>query len=108
MIGGIDIFKTYDLFDHRDIDDLIPEIIFYYLFCGLSLTEIEYKLFHTGDYKGWLSKSFLNYYGIDTSNNSMNKGIYENRSVKEVVDELYSSSNIAHIRIARILKNKYL
>lgn len=41
------MFKTYDLFDHRNINDLIPEIIYYYLFQGLSLTAIEYKLFKT-------------------------------------------------------------
>ena len=41
------MFKTYDLFDHRNINDLIPEIVYYYLFQGLSLTAIEYKLFKT-------------------------------------------------------------
>ena len=60
------MFKTYDLFDHRNINDLVPEIVYYYLFKGLSLTAIEQKLFKTEDYHGWLSKTFLNYYGIDT------------------------------------------
>ena len=36
-----------DLFNHRNINDLIPEIIYCYLFQGLSLTTIEYKLFKT-------------------------------------------------------------
>lgn len=84
------MFKTYDLFDHRSINDLVPEIIYYYLFQGLSLTAIEYKLFKTNDYHGWLSKTFLNYYGIDTEKE--NKGIFEDKSVPEVVDELYKSS----------------
>lgn len=100
------MFKTYDLFDHRNIDDLIPEIVYYYLFKGLSLTAIEQKLFKTENYKGWLSKTFLNYFGIDTERE--NKGIYESRTVPEVIEELYRSSNIAHIRVARLLKNKYL
>lgn len=52
------MFKTYELFDHRSINDLIPEIVYYYLFKRLSLTAIEYKLFKTEDYNGWLSKSF--------------------------------------------------
>ena len=30
------------------------------------------------------------------------------RSVPEVVDELYKSSNIAHVRVAKLLKEKYL
>ena len=34
------MFKTYDLFDHRSIDDLVPEIVYYYLFKGLSLVAI--------------------------------------------------------------------
>lgn len=100
------MFKTYNLFDHRSINDLVPEIVYYYLFQGLSLTAIEAKLFHTEEYHGWLSKTFLNYYGIDTEKE--NKGIYEGRTVSEVVDELYKSQNIAHVRVAKILKEKYL
>ena len=100
------MFKTYDLFDHRNINDLVPEIIYYYLFQGLSLASIEYKLFRTNDYHGSLSKTFLNYYGIDTEKD--NKGIFADRSVPEVVEELYKSSNIAHVRVAKLLKEKYL
>lgn len=100
------MFKTYDLFDHRSINDLVPEIVYYYLFQGLSLTAIEAKLFRTEEYHGWLSKTFLNYYGIDTERE--NKGIYEGRTVSEVVDELYRSPYIAHVRVAKILKDKYL
>ena len=37
-----------------------------------------------------------------------NKGIYEGKTVPEVVEELYKSSNIAHVRIAKLLKEKYL
>ena len=72
----------------------------------MSLVAIEEKLFKTEDYKGWLSKTFLNYYGIDTE--KVNKGIYENKTVPEVVEELYKSSNIAHVRVAKLLKEKYL
>lgn len=100
------MFKTYDLFDHRNIDDLVPEIVYYYLFQGLSLTVIEEKLFKTDAYHGWLTKAFLNYYGIDTEKE--NKGIYFNKTMPEVVDELYKSSNIAHVRVAKLLKEKYL
>ena len=100
------MFKTYDLFDHRNIDDLVPEIIYYYLFQGLSLTAIEVKLFKTEEYKGWLSKTLLNYFGIDTEKE--NKGIYADKSVPEVVEELYKSSIIAHVRVAKLLKSKYL
>ncbi len=100
------MFKTYELFNHRSIDDLVPEIVYCYLFQGLSLTAIEVKLFNTEDYHGWLSKTFLNYYGIDTEKE--NKGIYADKSVPEVVQELYTSSDIAHIRIAKLLKEKYL
>lgn len=100
------MFKTYDLFDHRNINDLVPEIVYYYFFQGLSLTAIEEKLFKTEEYHGWLSKTFLNYYGIDTE--KANKGIYQGRTVPDVVDELYRSSNIAYIRVAKLLKEKYL
>ena len=100
------MFKIYNLFDHRNINDLIPEIVYYYLFCGLSLTAIEQRLFKTEDYKGWLSKTFLNYYGIDTEKE--NKGIYAEKTVLEVVEELYKSPNIEHVRVAKLLKEKYL
>lgn len=100
------MFKTYTLFDHRNINDLIPEIIYYYLFEGLSLTSIEQRLFKTDAYHGWLSKTFLNYYGIDTERE--NKGIYQGKTVPEVIDFLYKSSDISHVRVAKILKEKYL
>lgn len=100
------MFKTYDLFNHRNINDLVPEIIYYYLFKGLSLTAIEQQLFKTEDYHGWLSKTFLNYYGIDTEKE--NKGIYQDRTVPDVVNELFKSPNITHVRVARLLKEKYL
>lgn len=100
------MFKTFDLFDNRNLDDLIPEIMYYYLFQGLSLTQIELKLFKTENYKGWLSKTFLNYYSIDTEGD--NKGIFEGKTIPDVVKELYNSSNIAHVGVARLLKNKYM
>ena len=43
---------------------------------------------------------------IDTEKD--NKGIFADRSVPEVVEELYKSSNIAHVRVAKLLKEKYL
>lgn len=100
------MFKTFNLFNHRDITDLIPEIIYYYFFEGLSLTAIEQQLFNTDEYRGWLSKSFLNYYGIDTEGE--NKGMYRNESVVNVVESLISSTNIMHVRVAKMLKDKYL
>ena len=100
------MFKTYELFNHRDINDLVPEIIYNYLFKGLSLTQIEVTLFKTEEYRGWLSKTFLNYYGIDTAND--NKGIYSEMTISQVAETLQKSSNISHIRVAKILKEKYL
>lgn len=99
------MFKTFNLFGHRDINDVIPEMIFYYLFEGFSLTSLEKKLFNTEEYNGWLSKSCLNYFGIDTEGS--NRGIYKNRSIEEVINELITSNNIEHCRVARILKAKY-
>lgn len=100
------MFKTCDLFNNRNIEDLMPEIVYYYLFKGLSLTAIEERLFNTSIYHGWISKAFLNYYGVDTEKD--NKGLYINRTVPDVVAELYTSNNSSHIRIAKLLKQKYL
>ncbi len=62
-------------------------------------------MFKTDEYRGWLSKTFLNYYGIDTGKES--KEIYVNRTVPDVIEELYINSNISHIRVAKLLINIY-
>ncbi len=100
------MFKTNEKFNHQDIIDVIPEIIYLYLFKGLSLTAIEDKLLGTDELHGWFSKSILNYYGIDTEKD--NKGIYDKKSMSEVVETLTYSPNIVHNRVAKILKAKYL
>ena len=100
------MFETNELFKHQDINDVIPEVMYYYLFKGLSLTAIEEKLLGTDVLHGWFSKSILNYFGIDTEKG--NKGIYDKKSMTEVVDQLTYSPNIIHNRVAKILKNKYL
>lgn len=100
------MFKTINIFGHRDLNDIIPEIIFYYLFEGYSLTSIEVKLFNTEEFHGWLSKSCLNYYGIDTEGS--NRGIFENKTIEYIVSMLFQSKNVEHNIVAKILKNKYL
>lgn len=100
------MFKTYRFFDYRDLEDLVPEFLYYYLFQGLSLKVIEEKYYGSQEYKGWLCKSLLNYYGVDTDGE--NRGLYNERSIQSVVDELYTSTDMTHLRIAHILKKKYL
>ena len=100
------MFKVKDNFHHQDINDVIPEVIYCYLFRGMSLTAIEERLLGTDELHGWFSKSILNYYGIDTDKD--NRGIFENKTVMEVVDRLTNSTEIAHNRVAKILKAKYL
>ena len=100
------MFKTHDVFNHQDINDIIPEVMYYYLFKGLSLTAIEDKLLGTDELHGWFSKSILNYFGIDTEKD--NKGIYDKKSMTEVVEILTYSTSITHNRVAKILKDKYL
>lgn len=99
------MFKTNEHFMHQDINDVIPEIMYYYLFKGLSLTSIEEKVLGTDELHGWFSKCILNYFGIDTEKD--NKGIYDKKSISEVVDILTYSPDIAHNRVAKILKGKY-
>jgi len=103
------MFRTNNnQFGQRDINDVVPEIIYSYLFEGLSLSGIEKKLFNNDSLNGWLSKIFLNYYGIDTNSGSNNRAIYFDRSVKDVVEELTLSSNISHIKVASLLRKKFL
>lgn len=100
------MFKTNEMFNHQDINDIIPEVMYYYLFKGMSLTSIEEKLLGTDKLSGWFSKCILNYFGIDTEGD--NKGIYDKKSMTEVVEMLTYSTSIAHNRVAKILKEKYL
>lgn len=100
------MFRTYELFTFGVIEDLAGDIIYHYLFRGLSLRAIEKELLKTDDYCGWLSKTLLNYYGIDSEGE--NRGIYEGRSVFEVVQELYGSPSVKHRLVAKILQKKFL
>ncbi|MHB8097782.1 MAG: hypothetical protein ACYDEI_09055 [Erysipelotrichaceae bacterium] len=100
------MFKIFKLFGQREISEVIPEIVYYYLFLGDSLTNIELKLFNTTFYHGWLSKSCLNFYGIDT--NGENRGIFKDRKVEDVVKQLLLSDLFEHKRIANILMNRFL
>lgn len=100
------MFKTIKLISQREINEVIPEIVYNYLFNGDSLTNIEFKLFNTTIYRGWLSKSCLNYYGIDT--NGINRGIFKDRSIEEVINQLLVSDLFEYKRVANILKHKYL
>ena len=100
------MFKTFTYFPFRNLDDLVPEFMYYYLFEGLSLKMIEEKYYNSGEYKGWFCKSLLNYYGVDTDGE--NRGIYKGRSILDVVGELYSSNDMQHLMVAKILKDKYL
>lgn len=90
----------------NNINDIIAEIVYLYLFDGLSVTEIEMEIFNTRDYKGWFSKSILNFVGIDTSGE--NKGVFHNKTVEEGVNLLYNTKDIDIIKIAKILKDYYL
>lgn len=105
-MDNIRAFKTYSFFPFREVTDIIPEFIYYYMFMGLSLKQIEERYYGSQEYKGWLLKSLLNYYGIDTDGD--NRGIYSGREISDVVNELSRSTDLTHIRIAKILKDKFL
>ena len=102
------MFEIKDLLTFREFGDFVPEIIYCYLFKGFSVGDIEDYLFKTKELKGWLSKTFLNLYGVDTSKESKNRGRYSGRTVADVVKELNKSSNDAHRRVAKLLEDKYL
>lgn len=100
------MFTTFDLFDYKDINEVVPEVIYYYLFEGLSLNEIEVRLFNTSQYKGWFSKTLLNYYHINTDGS--NRAIYKNKNISEIVELLENSTNFAHRNVAVLLMKKYI
>ena len=105
-MDDIRTFKTYSFFPFREIKEIIPEFIYYYMFAGMSLKQIEEQYYGSQEYKGWLLKSLLNYYGIDTDGD--NRGIYNGREISDVVEELSKSTDLTHLRVAKILKDAYL
>lgn len=97
--------SSYELFNKKNadyIEEIVPTVIIDYLFKGYNLTDIEEYIFHTREYKGWMSKSILNFYGIATDGS--NKGIYRFASVYEVIKSLNATGNKKNKIIADILE----
>lgn len=83
-----------------DLDLVSSEVLKYYLIDGLSLTRIEDILLNDSSLRGWFSKSILNFYGIDTSVESKNRGSYKGKTANVLISELKNSSNYLERRIA--------
>lgn len=88
------------------LEDLCAEILYAYLFKGSSVKQIETDLFGQEEFNGFLSKTVLNYYGIDTSPNGYNRGIYKYSSPMEVVRQLLSSTDPVEKCVGEILAHK--
>lgn len=84
-------------------EELAREVVRLYLFDEMSVKGIETVLFGEEEFSGWLSKTVLNFYGIDTSPAGMNRGRYKGQSVHEVAIELLQSSSPVERKIGRLL-----
>lgn len=103
--------KSYKHFESEFITDyplekLAEDIVYDYLFCGTSVKGIEANFFGSEIYRGFLSKTLLNHYGIDTSPESNNRGMYKNESLEEVAKHLLSSGSDSERKVGELLWEK--
>ena len=95
--------------DRISLENFASLCLYYYLFDGNNLRDIEEDLFQSRDaYHGYLSKCILNYYGVYTApekgtRSVVNRGIYHGRSFAEVVKELLSSNDPSRMTVAEKL-----
>lgn len=80
------------------------QVLYKYLIKGDSLKKIERDLFEHEDLHGFFSKAILNFYLVDTSEISKNRGRFKNLSLHEVTSLLLSSGSPCYNAIARTLK----
>ncbi|MFR7638488.1 MAG: hypothetical protein ACLUYS_02360 [Allobaculum sp.] len=88
--------KEYVLFptqhcSERSIDDLAAGILYLYLFEGLGVKGIEDELLGKQEFRGYLAKTVLNYFGVDTSPGNENKKMYYGMNVYDVASTLLRS-----------------
>ena len=86
------------------IEWVAAQVLYRYLIKGQGVKEIEYELFGHRDLYGYFSKCLLNFYNVDTSRESKNRGTFSGLSLHEVISILLSSGSPCYIAIARTLK----
>lgn len=103
--------KNYEFFDTQHctefpLKDLAADVVYLYLFQGLSVKAIESHLFGSEEFRGFLSKSILNFYGISTATGCTNKGLYKEESLDTVAQNLLSSKNKSQQIVGSLLWHK--
>lgn len=86
------------------IEWVAAQVLSRYLIQGETLQEIEEDLFESNELKGWLSKCILNFYDVDTSKKSNNRGALKNFTLSEVIEFLSNSNSPSEVAMARTLK----
>ena len=79
------------------------QVLYRYLIKGDSLKKIERDLFGHEDLHGFFSKAILNFYLVDTSETSKNRGIFRDLSLLETISLLVRAGS-SYSAIGRTLK----
>ncbi len=98
-------FGTAHIID-QSLEMAASEILYQYLFRGLSVKIIEEKLFGSQEQHGYFAKTVLNYYGISTEINCGNRGLYKHHSLKEVIEALLANPDPSRQLVGEALKRK--
>lgn len=98
-----DQFKTSHCTE-LSLRDLTAEMIYQYLFLGTSVKKIEELLFGEEEFHGYLAKTILNYFGIETARESENRGLYKNESEKDAADYLLENGDPSEQIVGSMLK----
>lgn len=93
-----------------DVKKIASETVYLYLFQGLSVKAIEKRIFESDwpEFSGWMSKTILNYFGIDTSPESRNKGYYKGKNPLEIAANLLKSENRSRRIVGELLLQRYV
>lgn len=103
--------REYRLFptahcEEYDIEELCGEIVYEYLFRGTGVKKIESLLFGEEEFHGYLAKTILNFYGIDTSPGNLNKGLYRGCGLLETAEDLLKSKDESRRKTGLLLMKK--
>ena len=99
----IENFSFAEDIKYSGFENIIPEMLYLYLFEGESLRSIDDKIIGTDKMKGWFSKVLLNYVGVKTETEHPTKGIFKRCGYTEVLTALQRHGTEHSLRIAYYL-----
>ncbi|MCF0260627.1 MAG: hypothetical protein HUJ54_12285 [Erysipelotrichaceae bacterium] len=96
-------FPFFKGVNYDGFGNIIPEMLYQYLFKGESLRSIERMVIGSDNMDGWFSKTILNYIGVSTDPTSHTKGIFKDQEINEVIAAFLKQGSEEALRISYYL-----